>query len=388
MSKIWEQIRNNAPSPNLGDEAFMAAALNVARRGLGQVWPNPAVGCLLVKNGQIIARGWTQPGGRPHAEAVALERAGDHARGSTAYVTLEPCSHVGQTPPCAHSLIEAGVSRVVVAITDPDPRVSGAGIQMLRDAGIDVTTGILEQEAFELNEGFFLKVTENRPLFTLKAATTLDSKIAVHTGESQWITGQDSRKFGHYLRANHDAIMVGIGTASEDNPQLSCRLPGLSDRSPVRIVIDRRMRLPLTSHLVQSASTIPTWLISLGITDEIRAEAYEAAGVELITAPSDNGGGITLNWVAEELANRGLTRVLVEGGSHLAAAMLRRDLIDRLCWMRNPRLIGHDGIPMTQAFGIDRLDDAPIFERSSIRENGPDLLETYRRNRKSDQTKP
>lgn len=381
MSKIWEQIKNKAPAASQDDTAYMKVALKLAKRGLGNVWPNPAVGCVIVKEDTIIGRGWTQPGGRPHAETEALSRAGQTAEGATAYVTLEPCSHYGKTPPCANALIEANISRVVIAVEDPDPRVSGQGIKMLKEAGVDVLLNVCRDEALEVNEGFFLKVLKNRPLFTMKMATTLDGKIAVHTGESQWITEAPTRQQGHLLRANHDAIMVGIGTATEDNPQLTCRLPGLEHHSPVRIVVDRRMRLPLTSQLVTEAHRIPTWMVTLGDQDDIRAEAYREAGIELII-PSDvtqTEGGITLDWVAEELANRGLTRVLVEGGSHLAAAMLRRNLVDRLSWMRAPRIMGHDGIPVVQAFGVDHLEDTPFFDQSRRFESGNDLVEIYRR---------
>ena len=381
MSKTWEQIKNSSPSAATDDESYMRIALGLARRGLGNVWPNPAVGCLIVKEDSVIGRGWTQPGGRPHAETEALSRAGDNAKGATAYVTLEPCSHTGKTPPCALALIEAGIKRVVVAVEDPDPRVSGRGIKMLKEAGIDVEMNVCREEALEVNEGFFLKVLKNRPLFTLKCATTLDGKIAVHTGESQWITESPTRKQGHLLRATHDAIMVGIGTASDDNPELTCRLPGLEGHSPIRIVVDRRMRLPLTHKLVTQANRIPTWMITLGDQDDIRAEAYQEAGIELITPDdvSEFDGGITLNWVAEELGKRGLTRVLVEGGSHLAAALLRRRLVDRICWMRAPRIMGHDGIPVVQAFGVDHLEETPFYDRTGTFESGDDLVENYRR---------
>ncbi len=381
MSKIWEHIKSKGPDAALNDESYMRGALALARRGLGNVWPNPAVGCVIVKEGTIIARGWTQPGGRPHAETEALSRAGELARGATAYVTLEPCSHHGKTPPCAEALIKAGIKRVVVAVEDPDERVSGRGIKLLKEAGIEVTQNICRDEAIEINEGFFLKVLHQRPLFTVKMATTLDGRIAVHTGQSEWITEQPTRQQGHLLRASHDAIMVGIGTATEDNPQLTCRLPGLEDQSPVRIVVDRRMRLPLTSNLVTQAHKIPTWMITLGDQDHIRAEAYREAGVELITPThiTESEGGITLNWVAQQLAERGITRVLVEGGSHLVAALMRRRLVDRLCWMRAPRMMGHDGIPVAQAFGVDHLEETPFFDRMQTFGSGDDLVELYRR---------
>lgn len=381
MSKIWEHLKSKAPASPNDDQAFMKIALTLAQRGLGRVWPNPAVGCVIVKDDTVVGRGWTQPGGRPHAETEALARAGEAAKDATAYVTLEPCSHFGKTPPCADALISAGIKRVVVALEDPDPRVSGNGIKKLKDAGLDVTINVCRDEALKINEGFFLKVLKKRPLFTMKVATTLDGKIAVHTGESQWITEATTRMQGHLLRANHDAIMVGIGTATDDNPQLTCRLPGLTDYSPVRIIVDRRMRLPLTNHLVTHAAQIPTWMFTLGDQDDIRAQAYREAGIELITPPDTHNhqGGITLTWVAEELALRGLTRVLVEGGSHLAAAMFRRNLVDRLCWMHAPRVMGHDGIPAVQAFGIDHLEDTPFFDRQSQFSSGEDQVEFFRR---------
>jgi diaminohydroxyphosphoribosylaminopyrimidine deaminase/5-amino-6-(5-phosphoribosylamino)uracil reductase len=363
----------------------MGAALTLARRGLGDVWPNPAVGCVLVRPdpaggpGRVVGRGWTQPGGRPHAETEALGRAGAAARGTTAYVTLEPCSHHGQTPPCAESLIAAGVGRVVVAIEDPDPRVSGAGIAALRRAGIPVTLGPGAEEAAEINAGFFRRIKEERPLFTLKSATTLDGRIATHRGESQWITGEAARLLAQRLRAEHDAIMVGSGTALTDDPMLTCRLPGLEWRSPVRIVCDSRLRLPLTSRMVSSARHVSTWIVALENTAPERREVFADCGVEVIEAPPDDTGMPDLDWAAREFGRRGLTRVLVEGGSHLAAALLRRGLIDRLVWFRAPRLMGGDGVPAAQAFGVDRLADTPVFVRQEIRMAGPDLLETYHR---------
>ncbi len=210
------------------DAAHMRAALALARRGLGRTWPNPAVGCVLVKEGRVVGRGWTQRGGRPHAEAEALRRAAGAAKGATAYVSLEPCSHHGKTPPCAEALIAAGISRAVIAMEDPDPRVAGRGLGALREAGIEVTPGIGEAEAREINEGFFLRLEKNRPLVTLKLAMTLDGRIATRTGESRWITGEPARARSHLLRAQHDGVMVGSGTVLADDPLLNVRLPGSS----------------------------------------------------------------------------------------------------------------------------------------------------------------
>ncbi|MBI5163302.1 MAG: bifunctional diaminohydroxyphosphoribosylaminopyrimidine deaminase/5-amino-6-(5-phosphoribosylamino)uracil reductase RibD [Magnetospirillum sp.] len=356
----------------------MLAALGLARRGLGTVWPNPAVGCIVVKDGAVVGRGWTQPGGRPHAETEALAMAGAAARGSTVYVTLEPCSHHGKTPPCADALASAGVTRVVAAIVDPDPRVSGRGLARLQGAGVMVTAGVMQEEAAALNAGFFLKVREGRPLVTLKLATTLDGRIATHSGESRWITGDAARAAVHLMRAEHDAVMVGSGTALADDPELSCRLPGLEERSPVRVVVDGRLRLPLTSRLVASANDIPTWVVTLaGGGNHARREAFEEAGVEMIELPGDADHRLQPLAVLRRLAADGVTRVLVEGGSHLASALLRDELVDRLVWFRAPRLIGGDGIPAAVAFGVDHLSQTPRFRRVDARSVGDDFMETY-----------
>src|SRR5438093_45669 len=248
----------------------MLAALALARRGLGNVWPNPAVGCIIVKDGRVAGRGWTQPGGRPHAETEALARAGEAARGATAYVSLEPCSHWGRTPPCADALIAAGVRRVVVALEDPDPRVAGSGLARLRAAGIAVETGLGAAAAAEINAGFFQRVRFGRPLVTLKLASSLDGRIATASGESRWITGPPARDHAHLLRATHDAILVGTGTVLADDPQLTCRLPGLARRSPVRVVIDRHLRIPPSARLIAEARQVPTWVVTFGSADSGR----------------------------------------------------------------------------------------------------------------------
>lgn len=357
----------------------MRSALALARRGLGNVWPNPAVGCLIVKDGRVVGRGWTQPGGRPHAETEALAMAGEQAAGATAYVTLEPCSHHGKTPPCAEALIAAGIARVVAAMEDPDPRVSGNGLDLLRQAGIEVVSGICGDEAAELNAGFFLKVREGRPLVTLKLATTLDGRIGTHGGESKWITGDAARNAGHLLRAEHDVIMVGSGTVLADDPELTCRLPGLGDRSPVRVVVDGRLRLPLTAKLVATANDIPTWVLTLDGCDDSRRDAYADAGVDIVEVPEGPDHTVDLGAALMVLAESGVTRVLVEGGAHLASALLRAGLVDRLVWFRAPRLIGGDGLPAAVAFGVDHLAQTPRFERIEVRPVGDDLMEIYKK---------
>jgi diaminohydroxyphosphoribosylaminopyrimidine deaminase/5-amino-6-(5-phosphoribosylamino)uracil reductase len=365
-----------APTPL--DIAFMRTALGLARRGLGRVWPNPAVGCVLVKDGAPVGRGWTQPGGRPHAETEALRQAGAAARGAVAYVSLEPCSHHGQTGPCADALIAAGVARVVGAVEDPDPRVAGRGYARLEAAGVAVTRALLRDEAAALNQGFFCRVTAGRPLVTVKVASTLDGRIASHDGTSQWITGETARARGHLLRACHDAILVGGRTALLDDPELTCRLPGLAERSPVRVVADGHLRLPLTHRLVRSARRTPVWLLALPSADAARAQAFRDAGVDLLAVPADPTGNLDLAAALQALGGRGVTRLLVEGGGRITAALLAGGLVDRLAWFRAPTVIGGDGIPAAAAFGIDEPAQAPRFVREAVNELGDDRLETYR----------
>ncbi len=356
------------------DRRYMGLALRLAERGLGRVWPNPPVGCVVVRDGRIVGRGWTQPPPGNHAEVEALNRAGSCAIGATAYVTLEPCCHYGRTPPCTMALIHAGIRRVVVAATDPFPRVDGRGNDQLRQAGIQVDVGLMKTKAETLNAGFLLNVTQKRPLVTLKLATSLDGRIATGRGESQWITGERARAAGHRLRATHDAIMVGSGTALADDPTLTCRLPGLEDRSPIRVVLDRRCRLPLTSHLAQSAHEIPVWLITSEGAPKTKIEAYRNAGIEVIQIKPSRE---SQRGLAEALAGRGITRLLVEGGALVAASLLRCGLVDRLHWFQAPMVIGGDGRPAIDELFIDRLADAPTFERKASEVLASDVGATY-----------
>ncbi len=360
------------------DLHFMRVALALARRGLGNTWPNPAVGCVIARD-HIIARGWTQPGGRPHAETEALARAGTRANGATAYVILEPCAHHGQTPPCAEALIAAGIARVVSPISDPDPRVSGRGFDMLRKAGITVETGLCADEAITLNAGFISRITRNHPLVTLKLATTLDGRIATHSGESKWITGEPARAYGHLLRAEHDAVMVGSTTAIQDDAELTCRLPGLEKSSPVRIVADGRLRLPLTAKLVRTAKQIPTWICTRPDADPARKQAYRDAGVVIIEIAPAADGLLDSSKMLSALAERGITRLLVEGGSVLSAGLIGQGFADRLAWFRAAKLIGGDGLAAVAALGLVNLTASPAYIRESVRPLGDDLLETYRR---------
>ncbi len=315
------------------DISHMRAALALATRGLGRVAPNPSVGCVLVQDGRIVGRGWTQPGGRPHAETEALARAGVEARGATAYVTLEPCSHQGVTGPCAVALINAGVSRVVCAMEDPDERVSGRGLVMLRDAGIEVESGVLEPEAKALNQGFILHRTQGRPMVTLKLATTLDGKIATAAGDSKWITGAEARAEAHGLRANHDAILVGSGTALADQPALTCRLPGVTGQDPLRVLLDRRGR------------------VAEG------AAPRDAAAETMVLGGDDCEPGSALT----ALADRGVTRLLIEGGGAVAASFLRAGLVDRVVWFQAGGILGGDAAPAVASLGLSTVSEMPRF---------------------------
>jgi diaminohydroxyphosphoribosylaminopyrimidine deaminase/5-amino-6-(5-phosphoribosylamino)uracil reductase len=356
----------------------MQAALALARRGFGTTWPNPSVGCVIVRDGRVVGRGTTQPGGRPHAEAIALAMAGEQAEGATAYVTLEPCCHWGRSPPCTDALIAAGVSRVVAAATDPDSRVNGQGLQQLEAAGIVVEAGLLEAEAHETLLGFHHRVTLGRPMVTLKLASTLDGRIATRGGESQWITGAQARRMAHAMRGRHDAVMVGVGTVLADNPDLTCRIPGFRPTPNVRVIADSHLRTSLTSRLITTAKDVPTWFLLREGTNLAREDAFVDLGAKLIKIPGSSAG-VDLKAAMTALGAAGLTRVLVEGGGQLAAALLRADLVDRIAWFHAPSVMGGDGWPAVQAFGAETLDQMPRFRRDCITVIGDDMVSEYTR---------
>lgn len=357
----------------------MRVAFGLARRRLGLTWPNPSVGAVIVRGAQLLGRGATAPGGRPHAETVAIEQAqkrfgAEALRGATAYVSLEPCAHHGQTPPCTDALIAAGIGRVVCSLADPDPRVAGQGIAALRAAGIEVTTGVMAAEARRLNAGFLSRVERGRPLITLKLATTLDGRIATRTGESRWITGQEARRRVHLMRANHDAILVGAGTARADDPMLDVRDLGLSDRQPVRIVTDGSLSLSPESRLARTASEQPLWLLHRLQADGARALKLAETGAELVPTASAPDGRLSLTEAMQSLGQRGITRIFCEGGGQLAGSLLEAGLVDQIALFTAGRAIGSDGIAAIGAFGIERLGDAPGFALDRVERIGADVL--------------
>ena len=355
----------------------MAHALTLGRRGQGNTWPNPAVGCVIVKDGRVVGRGWTKPGGRPHAETEALAQAGAAARGATVYVTLEPCAHHGQTPPCSAALISAEVARVVVAVRDPDPRVAGRGIAQLQDAGIAVVEGVLAEQAHAAHAGFFGRIMLERPQVTLKLASSFDGRIATGTGESQWITGPLARRKVHQMRARHDAVMVGGGTARADDPSLTVRGLGITHQ-PLRVVVSRRLDIPLMSQLASTAKDVPTLLCHGKDVDRALVEAWTGLGATLLECQT-KGSQLDPADVLARLAHHGLTSVLCEGGSALAASLIEADLVDRLVGFTAGLAIGAEGLPNIGALGLGRLDEAPRFTLSEVRQVGPDLLHVWTR---------
>ncbi len=364
------------------DETFMGIALAMARRGLGRTWPNPAVGAVLVAPGdpgEVIARGWTMPGGRPHAETVAIERAGGRARGATLYVTLEPCAHTGRTPPCTEAIIAAGVARVVCGMRDPDPRVSGRGLEALRAAGIEVQTGVLEERAQRVSLGHVLRVTAGRPLVTLKLAVGADGLVPRGDGGPTWITAETARAHGHLLRARHDAIAVGRGTVEADDPTLTCRLPGMEERSPVRVVLDSRARVSPTSKLLESAGTIPLWLFCAEDAPQSARARIGAAGGRIFAVGRDANGMLNLTSVLETLGDHGITRLLIEGGPHLAASFLEAGFIDEAMIFQGKEDVGPGGLNPFVNGGLDRLTEHGGLAVCAERNLGSDTMILWKR---------
>jgi len=359
------------------DSRWMALALSLGRRGLGRVWPSPAVGCVIVKADQVIGRGWTGDGGTPHAETRALAQAGAQAKGAVAYVTLEPCSHHGRTPPCADALIAAGIARVVVATADPDPKVNGQGLARLRAAGIIVETGLCEAEARRDHAGFFNRILHNRPFLTLKLASSFDGRIATSSGESQWITGPEARRMVHVLRARHDAVLIGAATARADDPGLDVRGLGMA-RQPVRVVISRNLDLPPEGKLAASAQTQPVWIChGAGVAPATLKEWQDRGAETLDCGPAPEN--VDVSRAMERLAEKGLTRVFCEGGGKLAASLLEAGLVDQLIGFSAGLVLGAQGLPGVAGLNVPRLQDAPRFELQECHPLGGDLMHVWQR---------
>ena len=352
----------------------MALALGLGRRGLGRVWPNPAVGCVIVRGERVVGRGWTKPGGRPHAETEALAQAGAAARGATAYVTLEPCAHHGQTGPCSEALIRAGVARVVTALGDPDPRVVGGGHAKLRGAGIAFETGVMAAEAEIAHQGFLKRIRHGRPHLTLKLAASFDGRIATATGESQWITGPEARRFGHLLRATHDAVLVGGGTARVDDPSLTVRGLG-TNWQPVRLVASRRLDMPADGKLAQTAGSVPVWLLH---GPGSNTAPWAESDVRLLECPLGPGRQLDPAGMLQVLGAQGLTRVYCEGGGVLAGALLAAGVVDELVGFTAGIALGAEGQPALGAMGIDSLAAAPRFRLVETRALGGDIFHRWR----------
>ncbi len=349
---------------------FMAGALALAAPMLGLTAPNPAVGCVIVRNGRIVGRGATARGGRPHAETRALAAAGSRARGATAYVTFEPCAHHGATPPCAEALVRAGVSRVVIGCLDPYPPVRGRGVAILRRAGVPVTTGVLESECRRLNEGFITRMARRRPFVILKLAASLDGRIAAASGDSRWISSNDSRRLVHRWRRECDAVLVGAGTVIADDPRLTCRAP--RGRDPVRIVLDARLRVPPGARIFRQRSGAPTILVTVASRLAAARRRYQRPGVEIVTAPA-NQDGIALDALMRDLARRGISKVLIEGGAHVAASALRARIVDRVALFVAPLILG-SGLPAVDGLRFRRVRDAVALADLTARPVGRDWL--------------
>lgn len=358
------------------DQAYMQKALELAARALGRTSPNPVVGAVIVNNDQIVGEGYHQKAGTPHAEVHALRQAGDQAAGATIYVTLEPCSHFGRTPPCADALIEAGVKRVVIATLDPNPKVAGRGRQKLLDAGIEVETGIMEKQALQINEAFFKYIQTGIPFTALKTAMTLDGKIAAHTGDSQWITSPDARKYVHQLRNTYDAIMVGIGTVLQDDPLLNTRLDSNDVHHPVRIIIDSRLDMPMDSQIVRTCQEQRSIVFCSEQADPGRETALMIKGCEIIRLPEDNGW-LPLEKVLEQLGKMDICSVLVEGGGEINASLLKKNLIDKVYWFVAPKIIGGRSAPSpVGGAGLSRMREAWELKSLDISYFEKDILIT------------
>jgi diaminohydroxyphosphoribosylaminopyrimidine deaminase/5-amino-6-(5-phosphoribosylamino)uracil reductase len=356
------------------DAGYMKLALKLAAKGAGWVSPNPMVGAVVVKDGQVMGQGYHRRAGAPHAEVVALQRAKDVAKGATLYVTLEPCHHQGRTPPCTQAILEAGVRRVVIATRDPNPKVAGGGATYLASQGLEVEVGLLEVEARRLNEAWFKWVTTGLPWVIAKAACSLDGRIATTTGESQWLTGEAARVYGHRLRHQVDAILVGIGTVLLDDPRLTTRLPGVKGKDPIRVVLDSRLRLPLSARIANLDSPAPTWVACRDMVPKEKIKALEQQGVEVLIMPEE-GGLIALRPLLEFLGERQVQSLLVEGGAETLGSFFDQKLVDQFYFFYAPKFLGGRAAPgVLEGHGIAQIKDAPLARDLTIRRLDSDLL--------------
>jgi diaminohydroxyphosphoribosylaminopyrimidine deaminase/5-amino-6-(5-phosphoribosylamino)uracil reductase len=375
---LEDQYGQKLKEAKAADQRFMQLALALGRRGLGRTWPNPAVGAVVVKDGVIVGRGWTQPGGRPHGEPEALKRAGEAARGATLYVTLEPCSHFGKSPPCVDAVIASGIARVVSAVEDPNPEVAGQGHAKLRAAGISVDVGLGAAEAARDHAGHFRRIRDKRPHVILKLAVSADDKIGAAGHQPVAITGEAAKTRVHLLRAQCDAILVGIGTVLADDPLLTCRLPGMEARSPVRVVLDRALRMPGDSKLVHSARRTPLWIVTSQLAEAPAIAKLGAAGAEVMRVANFSARADAAV-VLSALAHEGITRLLVEGGSRVASSFVAADLVDEIWLLRGPEAIGTDGIPALDALPLSAITGSPAFKTRASESLGKDTLTIYER---------
>jgi len=350
------------------DEKYIFFAINLAKKNIGLTSPNPCVGSVLVKNNTIISTGITVAGGTPHSETITITKAGKNAQGATLYVTLEPCSHFGKTPPCTDLIIQSKISRVVIATIDPDLRVNGLGISQLKAAGIEVVVGVLEDKAIESNQGFFTAKTLGRPFITLKLATSYDDKIATNDNKIKWISNEKSRQYAHYLRAKNDAILVGANTVRQDNPMLDCRLAGLEKYSPKRIILSSKLDIDLNSKIIQTAQEIPTFIA----TNNPDTKKFTDLGIKIINFKN-------LNDLVKKLPTIGINNLLIEGGSVVATEFLKADLVDKLLWIKAPKTIGEDGIDALQNLDISRITEDFDFKITKTRMIQEDSLTEFNR---------
>jgi diaminohydroxyphosphoribosylaminopyrimidine deaminase/5-amino-6-(5-phosphoribosylamino)uracil reductase len=370
--------RKDAGPLSMNDARFMRLALSLGRRGLGNTWPNPAVGCVNVNDDVMVGRGWTQPGGRPHAETEALLRAGPAARGATLYATLEPCSHHGRTPPCADAIIAAGIARVVSALEDVNPEVAGQGHARLRAAGVTVEVGVCAQEARRAHAGHIRRIKDRRPHLTLKLAVSADGKAGLAGRKPVAITGEAARDRVHMMRAMNDAVLTGIGTALADDPALTCRLPGMAERSPVRVVLDSSLRLPADGRLARTAGETPVWAFAGPEASADAERGLAAVGAKVFRVAAGRKG-IDPEAALQALAEQGVTRLMVEAGPRLAASFLAADLVDEAALLRSPKEIGKTGIDAVEGRGIDALIHSLSLKSLGTAPLGADIIEWFER---------